>query len=437
MGKNYYEVLGIGYDADIQDIKRAYFNNVRRYPPEKYPEEFKRLREAYDTLYDEENRREYDENSLSPEFANKNFELGRKAYEEEDYDTAEEQLEKAFMLSPSTGYIRNLLGLTYIELGKYKKAVDLFSKLANDYPDRVVFHVNYGFALYEAGSYTKAEKIFRESIVLDIGHESAWTGLSDCLVEKGDYTGSRECLLNAMDYCGENLYVYEKLIDTDIKSGNIEDLRSDIGAMSEMANEDDILRKNVTWVLESKVLEYEGSINEEYADMLLEKSYELNPDEPVLKRIHNQITGYNRLSSDFKRFEKDERIDSLLIKYFEMIIDSSKDVNYFSDITDAYERFILNSAYKFTDSAMIIKKEYDKIFSCSRTFINRILKNPQGIRLDLNTLKQDIKIINSTGAEVSLDKNIYGVNVIKVGRNDPCPCGSGKKYKNCCLKKHG
>ena len=24
---------------------------------------------------------------------------------------------------------------------------------------------------------------------------------------------------------------------------------------------------------------------------------------------------------------------------------------------------------------------------------------------------------------------------VKVGRNDPCPCGSGKKYKNCCLNK--
>jgi uncharacterized protein len=24
---------------------------------------------------------------------------------------------------------------------------------------------------------------------------------------------------------------------------------------------------------------------------------------------------------------------------------------------------------------------------------------------------------------------------IKIGRNDPCPCGSGKKYKKCCLKK--
>jgi preprotein translocase subunit SecA len=21
----------------------------------------------------------------------------------------------------------------------------------------------------------------------------------------------------------------------------------------------------------------------------------------------------------------------------------------------------------------------------------------------------------------------------KVGRNDPCPCGSGKKYKKCCI----
>ena len=23
----------------------------------------------------------------------------------------------------------------------------------------------------------------------------------------------------------------------------------------------------------------------------------------------------------------------------------------------------------------------------------------------------------------------------KVGRNDPCPCGSGKKYKKCCMAK--
>ena len=34
-------------------------------------------------------------------------------------------------------------------------------------------------------------------------------------------------------------------------------------------------------------------------------------------------------------------------------------------------------------------------------------------------------------------KSIFEQNMAdKVGRNDPCPCGSGKKYKKCCeLKK--
>lgn len=28
------------------------------------------------------------------------------------------------------------------------------------------------------------------------------------------------------------------------------------------------------------------------------------------------------------------------------------------------------------------------------------------------------------------------ISFVKAGRNDPCPCGSGKKYKKCCLPKH-
>jgi hypothetical protein len=36
------------------------------------------------------------------------------------------------------------------------------------------------------------------------------------------------------------------------------------------------------------------------------------------------------------------------------------------------------------------------------------------------------------GAEKPLPSRRHDV---KVGRNDPCPCGSGKKYKFCCLAK--
>ncbi len=31
-----------------------------------------------------------------------------------------------------------------------------------------------------------------------------------------------------------------------------------------------------------------------------------------------------------------------------------------------------------------------------------------------------------------LDGDVDSVRQAKVGRNDPCPCGSGKKYKKCC-----
>lgn len=33
------------------------------------------------------------------------------------------------------------------------------------------------------------------------------------------------------------------------------------------------------------------------------------------------------------------------------------------------------------------------------------------------------------------ETNIAGIVGKKVGRNDPCPCGSGKKYKKCCMAK--
>lgn len=35
--------------------------------------------------------------------------------------------------------------------------------------------------------------------------------------------------------------------------------------------------------------------------------------------------------------------------------------------------------------------------------------------------------------EFMLSKTV--IKEAKIGRNDPCPCGSGKKYKKCCLNK--
>jgi preprotein translocase subunit SecA len=43
----------------------------------------------------------------------------------------------------------------------------------------------------------------------------------------------------------------------------------------------------------------------------------------------------------------------------------------------------------------------------------------------------------NTGADVDAKPEPIRNRGSRVGRNDPCPCGSGKKYKNCCLRKGG
>ena len=51
-----------------------------------------------------------------------------------------------------------------------------------------------------------------------------------------------------------------------------------------------------------------------------------------------------------------------------------------------------------------------------------------------NTALQAIRSVDggqSTLENPDVDRTIRR-DTQKVGRNDPCPCGSGKKYKNCC-----
>ncbi|WP_108651965.1 UPF0149 family protein [Dongshaea marina] len=47
-----------------------------------------------------------------------------------------------------------------------------------------------------------------------------------------------------------------------------------------------------------------------------------------------------------------------------------------------------------------------------------------------HSLQQRIQLFNQLDAQ---PQNTQPVRTDKVGRNDPCPCGSGKKYKKCCM----
>jgi len=51
--------------------------------------------------------------------------------------------------------------------------------------------------------------------------------------------------------------------------------------------------------------------------------------------------------------------------------------------------------------------------------VQRQAKRPKGMRMCIETSRLTVR----------------GAANQKIGRNDPCPCGSGLKYKRCCLNK--
>ena len=55
-----YDILGISESATENEIRRAYLRMVRLSPPERDPEAFKRIREAYGHLVDLKSKRELD-----------------------------------------------------------------------------------------------------------------------------------------------------------------------------------------------------------------------------------------------------------------------------------------------------------------------------------------------------------------------------------------
>lgn len=57
--KTPYEILDVAENAEDAGIKRAYLAMVRRYPPERFPDDFQRIYRAYELIKTEEDRLSY------------------------------------------------------------------------------------------------------------------------------------------------------------------------------------------------------------------------------------------------------------------------------------------------------------------------------------------------------------------------------------------
>jgi len=57
------------------------------------------------------------------------------------------------------------------------------------------------------------------------------------------------------------------------------------------------------------------------------------------------------------------------------------------------------------------------------------------VRIEQKVEREQVAKVTGTNRDESLQKGPKKRENVKVYPNDPCPCGSGKKYKQCCGRK--
>ncbi len=92
---------------------------------------------------------------------------------------------------------------------------------------------------------------------------------------------------------------------------------------------------------------------------------------------------------------------------------------------------------KLTEHYPQIKKLYEK--KCVLKALDGDLEDVElafEMRSERST-KRDLGLNDILEESFKVDRTVHAPISVeeKIGRNDPCPCGSGKKYKKCCLKK--
>ena len=114
---------------------------------------------------------------------------------------------------------------------------------------------------------------------------------------------------------------------------------------------------------------------------------------------------------------------------------------YWMDHIDAMQELkkgIVLRAYAQTNPVDAYKKEGFEMFegmiqAIQEETIRRILT----ARVQTNEVKRE-RVAKVTGTSGGSDEALKKTPVrksVKIGPNDPCPCGSGKKYKKCCYLK--
>ncbi len=152
----------------------------------------------------------------------------------------------------------------------------------------------------------------------------------------------------------------------------------------------------------------------------------------LLERAHKSYHDREEL------FGKDANGVPVMRELEKRVLLSNVDRNWMDhiDAMDQLRKGIGLRAYAQTDPVVAYRQVGSEMFDCmteeirentARQILTIVIKSEEDTKRE-----QAAQITGTSGASDGSEKGRTVRKKEKVGRNDPCPCGSGKKYKNCC-----
>ncbi|WP_058308430.1 tetratricopeptide repeat protein [Gracilibacillus massiliensis] len=188
--QNLYEVLGVDENGSQTDIKRAYYRQIRIYTNEKHPEKFQELNQAYETLFDEGKRQEYDrmiqDGGRYETAANQVVEH----INNQNYYRAAQLLEEMLQDYPDDPTVKFKLADVYISLERFQDAKRLGADLILEDPNSEEYRLLMRQIYFHLGDAYKEEVQLKKLIQLNLNERNYHLLLSHLYTERDQYDES-------------------------------------------------------------------------------------------------------------------------------------------------------------------------------------------------------------------------------------------------------
>lgn len=456
--KNFYEILGIESGASKEEIKRAYFKLVRKYPPDRYEKEFMEIREAYETLSNENTRKQYDSINFLPADIKAAYDSARELIEEyDDLDAAIKILEKILKTNPELLIVKSLLGETCLNNSNTGKAVKVYEELTAAEPENAAFAGYLANAYLGRGWQKKAIAAYNRAIELDSDNISLWIGLSDAYGSNRQYFEAKEILEKAANRgsdSGDSTTIYLRLIMLDISFRKLDSINKYLDRLTELAANNIDIKDNVAWTL-SHIANLLMRIDRtEEAEKVITAAMEILPEEEYIVQTQKEIESFNKYGKELERLDQDKTMEMEVtgLIMLELLPEDELDMDKREREAMIYfhEYRIVQEYNKLKSSIKKLKNKYPKLYAVKSSFFERAENGIERKKMEFyyeKNMKKHSYILNRLSnfeEEDDFNEDWYDEDweaqepfmreEPKVGRNDPCPCGSGKKYKKCCGK---